>query len=114
MLVSGGRLHSVPEPGRPRPKIDRLFTSLAKEHGSNTIAFLLSGMGSDGVQGMRAIQEANGYGIIQHPATAEFPDLPTLGLEAGVGHEVMTPPEIVKFVLDTLRGEPPPRRDTRA
>lgn len=60
-----------------RPSIDRLFRSAAALRGSQTIGVLLTGLLDDGVAGLRAIQQAGGFTIVQDPGEAEFPDLPS-------------------------------------
>ncbi|MFT5164381.1 MAG: two-component system chemotaxis response regulator CheB [Alteromonadaceae bacterium] len=48
-----------------RPSVDELFESAAKAQGSGLIGVLLTGMGKDGAQGIKAIKEAGGYTITQ-------------------------------------------------
>ncbi len=61
---------------KPVPSIDRLFHSLANEKGSLAIGVVLSGTGSDGSQGMREINAAGGYTLVQDPADAKHGDMP--------------------------------------
>jgi two-component system CheB/CheR fusion protein len=62
--------------GRPKPSIDLLLTSAAEVYGENLIAVILSGSGSDGTDGARAVKRAGGTVVIQNPESAEFPDMP--------------------------------------
>ncbi len=75
-LVGGERENFV------RPSIDRLLRSAAETRGPRTIGVLLTGMLDDGVAGMRALQRAGGYTIVQDPADAAYPDLPAHALVA--------------------------------
>lgn len=54
----------------PRQSINRLFSSLASELGAAAIGVVLSGAGSDGTLGLRAIKEGGGITFAQDPSTA--------------------------------------------
>ncbi len=59
-----------------RPSIDLLFESVAGVYGARAIGMLLTGGGSDGVEGLRTIKQKGGTTIAQDPAGAEFRTLP--------------------------------------
>lgn len=61
---------------RPKPSIDRLLTSAAQAYGEQLIAVILTGTGTDGAVGARAVKEAGGTVIIENPATAAYPGMP--------------------------------------
>ncbi|HLZ21514.1 MAG TPA: chemotaxis protein CheB [Ktedonobacterales bacterium] len=61
---------------RPKPSVDRLLTSAAQAYGERLIAVILTGTGSDGASGARAVKEAGGTVIIENPATAAYPGMP--------------------------------------
>lgn len=56
--------------------IDLLFSSLARSAGPSAIGVLLSGLLSDGVEGLRAIKSTGGRALVQSPSSAEFDELP--------------------------------------
>ena len=60
--------------GAPRPStpIDSFFRSLAEDQGSKSIGVILSGTGSDGMLGLRAIKAASGMALVQDPASAKY------------------------------------------
>jgi two-component system CheB/CheR fusion protein len=60
----------------PKPSVDRLLTSAAAAFGEGLVAVILSGSGSDGAAGARAVKERGGTVIIENPATAKFPGMP--------------------------------------
>jgi two-component system chemotaxis response regulator CheB len=62
----GGRItHSrAPSVHAVRPAVDRTFTSAARVFGPQTVSILLSGMGSDGGEGMQAVKEAGGKTLV--------------------------------------------------
>jgi two-component system CheB/CheR fusion protein len=65
-----------PEEKRPKPSVDRLLTSAAHAYGEQLIAVILTGTGSDGAAGARAVKAAGGAVIIENPATAAYPGMP--------------------------------------
>lgn len=67
---------SATGPERSKPSIDRLFTTAAEVYGERLMAVILSGTGSDGSAGARAVKQAGGMVLIQNPATASFPGMP--------------------------------------
>ncbi|MCA1814093.1 MAG: chemotaxis protein CheB [Halobacteriales archaeon] len=87
--VAAGRIVVVPRGGTVHPNIDRLFRSLARAYGKRVVAVLLSGMGREGVDGLRAVQEAGGRTLVETPEAARFPNMPRAAGEAGVAMEVL-------------------------
>jgi two-component system CheB/CheR fusion protein len=65
-----------------RLPIDCFFRSLAEDQGENSIGVILSGMGSDGSLGLKAIKEKNGIVAVQDPLTAKFDGMPQSALNA--------------------------------
>jgi two-component system CheB/CheR fusion protein len=63
--------------------IDHFFESLAEERGSRAIGVILSGSGTDGTHGLRAIKAAGGLTFAQSEATAKFDAMPRSAIRAG-------------------------------
>jgi two-component system, chemotaxis family, CheB/CheR fusion protein len=61
---------------RPKPSIDRLLTTAARVYGERLIAVILTGTGSDGTLGARAVKAAGGLVLIENPVTAAYPGMP--------------------------------------
>lgn len=59
-----------------RLPIDYFLHSLAADRHEKGIGVILSGMGSDGSQGLKAIKEQNGITVVQDPLTAKFDGMP--------------------------------------
>ncbi|MEM8828428.1 MAG: chemotaxis protein CheB [Cyanobacteria bacterium P01_G01_bin.19] len=78
--------------------IDLFFTSLANNYGDRSIGIILSGSGSDGTKGLKAIHEAGGMTLVQDPATAEFDGMPSSAISTGTVDRVLSPREIAKSV----------------
>lgn len=65
-----------------RPAIDPLFETVADTFGARAIGVLLSGSNADGAEGLRAIERVRGRTLIQDPASATSPEMPSAGLRA--------------------------------
>jgi two-component system chemotaxis response regulator CheB len=66
-----------------RPSADLLFESVAASCKARAIAVVLSGMGSDGAMGVKAIKHMGGLVIVQDAGTAEFRGMPSAALATG-------------------------------
>ena len=64
-----------------RLPVDYFFKSLADDQGENSIGIILSGMGSDGSIGMKAIKEKDGMVLVQDPSSAKFDSMPRSAIE---------------------------------
>ena len=86
----------------PKPSINQFFISLAAEEGELATGIVLSGTGSDGVAGLRAIQAAGGFTLVQKPETAKYDGMPRSAIEAGVADHILAPDEIAKYLPKLL------------
>ena len=68
---------------RPTLAIDHFFESLAEEQGPRAIGVVLSGSGSDGTAGLRAIKAAGGITFAQDEQSAKFAAMPRNALMSG-------------------------------
>jgi len=94
--LMGGRLHLMQpsDDGRPRLPIDHFFRSLADDQEERSICIILSGSGSDGTLGLKAIKEVGGMAMVQDPGTADYDGMPTSALETGLVDYVLPPEEM--------------------
>ncbi|WDF70723.1 chemotaxis protein CheB [Sphingobacterium oryzagri] len=84
ITIRNGRLRlSLKGEKVPNNAIDNFFVSLAKNSGSQAIAIVLSGTGSDGTLGIEAIKEHGGMVIAQDPQTARFDSMPVNAIKSG-------------------------------
>jgi two-component system CheB/CheR fusion protein len=68
---------SVPtEPRGQRMPIDAFLRSLAEDQGEHAVGVILSGTGSDGTLGLRAVFGAGGLCLVREPASAKFSGMP--------------------------------------
>ena len=86
--------------------IDLFFTSLAKNYGEKAIGVILSGSGSDGTHGLRAITEAGGIALVQDPETAEFDGMPRSAIATGVVNQVLPPRELAQLIYQCIISPP--------
>lgn len=105
MTVAHGQIHSVVDDERPRPSLDKLLASLAAEFGPRVHAFLLSGLGQDGLRGLVAVRKAGGMVFVEHPDSAAFRSLPSRIVAAGLAHHILHAADIVKVASRLASGE---------
>jgi len=102
MTVAGGRLHLKPAPPGLRLPVDAFLRSLAQDAGNRAVGVILSGMGSDGVFGLAAIQANNGLTVVQDPATAQADGMPGSAIQAGVADLIEAPAAMPARIVDWL------------
>ena len=91
-----------------RLPIDAFFCSLAEDLRDQSIGILLSGMGSDGMQGLRAIKKKFGLVLVQDPADAKYDSMPRSVIDAGLADIISPAAELPEHVINYLQH---PRRD---
>ena len=79
---------------RYAPSADQLMSSVARLFGRRALAVLMTGMGGDGVDGLRAIKEHRGRTIAESEATAAVFGMPRGAIRAGVADRVLPRREI--------------------
>jgi two-component system chemotaxis response regulator CheB len=87
------------------PSIDTLFKSVACVHGSATAGILLTGMGTDGVEGMKAIAGSGGTTIAQDEQTSVVFGMSKAAIATGTVQKVLGIHEIAPFLLTRLAGQ---------
>jgi chemotaxis methyl-accepting protein methylase len=108
MSILHGVLHLL-EPTSPRGlrlPIDFFLRSLAEDRQEHSIGVILSGMGSDGTLGLRAIKEKGGVVLVQDPATAKFDGMPRSAMDAGLADIVAPVDDLPARILAYLKRTP--------
>jgi two-component system chemotaxis response regulator CheB len=86
-----------------RPSGTPLFESVAKEYGKAALALILTGMGRDGVDGLRAIKQLGGRVLAQNEASCVVFGMPRAAIDEGLADDVLAieamPSAVLKFVL---------------
>lgn len=98
-------LHQGPPRNFCRPSVDELFDSLAEIFKEDTLAIVLTGMGSDGKEGSKKIKEKGGVVWAQDAETSVVFGMPKAVIEAGLADEILSLPEIPKKLKETFRVE---------
>lgn len=89
----------------PKPSVDRFFMSLAEDREDKCIAIVLSGTGSDGAHGIKAIKAAGGITIAQDPRSAKYDSMPNAAIRIG-GADLVLPPSEIAIQLNTIINRP--------
>ena len=90
--------------------IDVFFRSLAEDVKDRAVAVVLSGAGTDGVDGARAIRAQQGLILVQDPETAKYDGMPRAALAAGVQDYVLAPEAMAEQLVEYFR-QPYHRRE---
>ncbi|MDX2188099.1 MAG: chemotaxis protein CheB [Opitutaceae bacterium] len=83
--------------------IDTFFKSLAEERRQKSICIILSGSGSDGTSGVRAIKDSGGVVFVQSEETAQFNGMPRSAMSTGLVDFVGSPEELPALLLRYVR-----------
>ncbi len=87
------------------PRTDTTMSGIASVYGSKTIGILLTGLGTDGREGMRAIAGAGGITIAQDEPSSVVHDLAASAIDAGVVQEVLPLWSIADRIITIVMGE---------
>jgi two-component system, chemotaxis family, CheB/CheR fusion protein len=90
------------EPRGQRSPIDSFFRSVAERLGDG-FAIILSGAGSDGAIGVRAVKEAGGIILVQDPSEAEYASMPRSAIATGVADFVLPVRDLARRLIDLIR-----------
>ncbi len=108
LSILHGVLHLL-EPEAPRGlrlPIDFFLRALAADRQERAIGVILSGMGSDGTLGLRAIKENAGAVFVQDPASAKFDGMPRSAIDAGLADVVAPAEELAERIVAYLNHVP--------
>ena len=104
MTIAGGvlRLTGPVERGSWQTSIDLFLRSLADDQLEKAICIILSGTGSHGTLGLKAVKAAGGMAMVQDPKTADYPGMPESAIATGLADYVLPveqmPEALVKYV----------------
>jgi two-component system CheB/CheR fusion protein len=114
MSILHGTLHlfAPVETHGIRLPIDIFLRSLADDQQEKSIAIILSGMGSDGSLGLKAIKEKNGVVLVQDPDTAKFDGMPRSATATVIADIVAPVEELPAKLIDFLKFVPLSKTDS--
>ena len=106
LLLEAGhvRLDPGPKINYTRPSANPLFLSAAYTHRGRVLGIVLSGYGSDGASGLRAISQRGGIALVQAPDDAEVPSMPIAAIRADHPDACLPVGEIVQRVRTFCSG----------
>jgi len=93
------KLQPFDSPRGQRRPIDTFFSSLAMDVGERAVAIILSGTGSDGSDGVKAVKENGGLVIAQDPRQAAYDGMPTSAIASGAVDLTLT----IEEMADVLK-----------
>jgi two-component system, chemotaxis family, protein-glutamate methylesterase/glutaminase len=82
-----------------RPSVDVLFRSIARIAGSNAVGIIMTGMGSDGALGLKAMRDARARTIAQDEATSVVFGMPKEAIKAGAVETILPLGDIAREIL---------------
>jgi two-component system, chemotaxis family, CheB/CheR fusion protein len=105
MSILNGALHlfDIVENQGIRLPIDIFFRSLAEDTKEKSIGIILSGMGSDGSLGLKAIKENNGIVLVQDPDSAKFNGMPQSAIESVIVDIIASADELPSKLIECLK-----------
>ena len=100
------RLTQTPPVHYCRPAVDVLFRSAAEAAGARVTAVLLTGMGSDGAIGMKAIKAAGGRTLAEHESSCVVYGMPRAAVQMGVVDQVVPLEQMPAAIIRAIGGVP--------
>src|SRR4029453_14665954 len=113
VLLRTGHVHLSrgPRENGHRPAIDPLFRSAAREYPTRVIGLVLSGAMADGTAGLLAIKSRGGIAVVQDPADAVYPGMPSHALEPVSVDHVLAAASMGKLLARLLADAAEPTAD---
>ncbi len=105
MKINDGKLYLIPKDSGTllNLPIDLFMKSLAMDQEEKSIGIILSGTGSDGMQGIRSIKEAGGMAMVQDKTTAKFDGMPKSAMSTGLIDFVLAPEDMPEQLISYLK-----------
>jgi two-component system CheB/CheR fusion protein len=107
MTIRNGKLYLTNKENikGPHLTINKFFNSLAIDCGKKAIGIIMSGLGSDGTDGIKAIKKAGGLVIARDPETSEFGSMPSHAIATGLVDFILEPPLMPDVIEDYVKHE---------
>jgi len=104
MIIFRGHLQLLErsDPSSINPAIDIFFRSLAQDKKERSIGIILSGTGSDGSMGLRAIKGEGGMVMVQDINSAKYDGMPSTAIATGLVDYILTPDKMPEQLLNYI------------
>jgi len=105
MTISGGvlRLTGPVERGGPQTSIDLFLRSLANDQQEKAICIILSGTGSHGSLGLKAVKASGGMAMVQDPNTADYSPMPQSSVATGLADYVLPVEQMPQALINYIQ-----------
>ena len=87
-----------------KPTVNLLMETAGKCMGRRVLGVMLTGMGSDGVDGARVLKEKGGWLIAQSEATCVVYGMPKAVVDAGLADQILDVDDIAKAIMACVKG----------
>jgi two-component system chemotaxis response regulator CheB len=77
---------------------------VAQVYGNTAVGIILTGMGQDGAEGLKAMHEAGAYTIAQNKETCAVFGMPAVAIELGAVEQIEPPAEIADTLIRLVQG----------
>ena len=106
-IAAGGwiKLHQGVPLNSCKPSVDYLFHSAARLYGGSTLALIMTGMGSDGLDGARAVQAAGGSVLAQDKASSAVWGMPGRVVKEGISCATVALPNLAGELMERVSFE---------
>jgi two-component system chemotaxis response regulator CheB len=105
LVVTEGtaRLSDAPPVETFKPSVTTLLVSAARAYGARACGVILTGMGRDGAEGLKAIRDAGGPTLVQDEATSAVFGMPRAAIELGAADRILPLDEIPRALAELTR-----------
>lgn len=86
-----------------KPSVDVMFMSLAKEAGAGVLGVVMTGMGNDGLQGMRKLKAQGAFSLVESEKTCIVYGMPRSIVEAGLADRIELLPDIGRVISECIQ-----------
>jgi len=86
-----------------KPSVDVMLMSLAQEVGAGVLGVIMTGMGNDGLYGMKKLKASGGFSIAESEKTCVVYGMPRAVIEAGLADRIEDLPNIGKAISDCVK-----------
>lgn len=106
LAILNGTLHRMGASNKESPKlpIDYFFRSLAEDQKERAICIILSGTGTDGTLGLKAIKGDLGMAMVEQPQSAKYAGMPSSAIATGLADYVLPPDAMPKQLIAYAKG----------